>query len=87
MNLQKNEIGDWVIKMYDDTLLFICNGSRYESLPPKTGWKRFDRADILYQTQLPIIFTFTTMSLQGELVKAKSKHIFKIYYIQIHVST
>jgi len=55
-DLTKNEIGDWVILNEDgDTVFFICNGSRNEPLPPKTGWKRIDGADMLEQTRLPVL--------------------------------
>ena len=56
--LKKNEIGDWVLKSRNETILFICNGSRCEALPPQFGWKRIDDADTLYQTQLPTLSYF-----------------------------
>jgi len=70
-NLQKNEIGDWVIWKEYDTLFFICNGSRNESLPPKTGWKRIYSADTLNQTNLPIISYFHNNVTTGDITKVE----------------
>jgi len=38
---------------------------------PKTGWKRIDRVDILYQTQLPIISYFHDNVTTGRISKVE----------------
>jgi len=75
-SLKKNQIGDWIIIEDDgiETLLFICNGSRNETLPPKTGWKRIDGADRLGQTRLPVLSYYCNTTEGGTKVKTSSWH-------------
>lgn len=72
--LKKNEVGDWSIgndNGYHDEELFMCKGSRCETLPPKTGWERIDddsrnsgKTPSVDQHNLPI-FTYYHNSPSG----------------------
>jgi len=56
INLTRNEVDDWIIEDDDvNVLLFICEGSRCEILPPRTGWKRIAGANNVGQTNLPVL--------------------------------
>ena len=55
-DLIKNEIGDWsIVKNIDNTVLFICTGSRCETVPPKTGWKDSNGDSIIHEQNLPVL--------------------------------
>jgi len=78
INLRKNKVGDWIIETMDEGdggLLFVCKGSRCETLPPKIGWEKIndvddnDYDDNENQQNLPVLSYYHKNDTGRNLVK------------------
>ena len=69
--LKKNKIGDWIIERGNGHGLFICKGSRCETLPPKAGWKKVDGME---GQNMPVLTYYRTFEGDNKVESKYDRH-------------